>query len=87
MRSAKGSRVSAQVEYVCVTREHYEEGLAKPLGSGHITRYENAWAYCAAGKPEEQHIWHKVGGLGLQDIRHDIDWTKRNEPGRGGSER
>ena len=87
MRPAAGILVAAEIEYVCISREHYEAGLRKPLGSGHITRYQNAWAYCAAGKPEEQHVWHKVGGLQLQEIRHDIDWSKRGEPGPGGRER
>ena len=77
--------MAAEIEYVCVGRTHYEEGPHKPLGSGHITRYENAWAYCAAGKPEEPHTWRKVGSLQLQQIRHDIDWSKRGEPVPGGA--
>jgi hypothetical protein len=70
--------VPAPVDLICVSRDHYRGRARNADGSGHFTWYERQWAYCAAGKAEELHIWKATGGLAVDQLDHSKDWVRSN---------
>ena len=66
--------MTAPIDFICVRRDHYQEGLGRADGSGHYTLHRDRWAYCAAGKPTEEHTWKATGGVAPDALRHEIDW-------------
>jgi hypothetical protein len=61
---------SDQVRFICVGADHVRIGTQVPDGDGHITLCQGSWAYCAAGRPTEAHLWREVTSRPLRAIRH-----------------
>jgi hypothetical protein len=45
-------------------------GRDVPDGEGHLTLYDERWAYCSAARPNVPHEWRASGGVQLMEIRH-----------------
>jgi hypothetical protein len=67
-----------------VRRDHYLSGRNRPDGSGHLTLHHRVWAYCAADKPTEAHLWQQTGAISVTDLRHEIDWPNSGAAGTPG---
>lgn len=61
---------SDAVRFICVSGPHQEIGGTLPDGSGHLTVRDGAWAYCAAGRADEPHVWAEITPRALAAIRH-----------------
>jgi hypothetical protein len=60
----------APIDFICVDREHIQVGRDVPDGEGHLTLYDERWAYCSAARPNVPHEWRASGGVQLMEIRH-----------------
>lgn len=58
------------VRFVCIDAQHQEIGRTQPDGTGHLTVRDGAWAYCAAGRYTEPHVWAEIAERTLASIKH-----------------
>lgn len=65
------------IVHVCVRRDHFEIGLRRNDGTGHLTLVGKAWAYCAAARPTEEHVWQRITPVPFDALSHQTDWLAR----------